>query len=228
LRVFRNLSARLNKAFRNQYKSPRENAEESATRCGRTTLVYLNRIYTRSGDAGETSLGDGRRVAKTHPRIAAYGSVDELNASIGVVLALGELENSAQLRLRRIQNDLFDVGADLCVPETDPPPEHPPLRVTPEQVMHLERWIDEDTEKLSPLTSFILPGGTPAAALLHQARTICRRSEIEVLHLMAEEVVNSQAAIYLNRLSDLLFVMARLANDAGRADILWKPGGERE
>jgi cob(I)alamin adenosyltransferase len=225
--VFRNVSALLNKTFRNRCKSPRETQKNQRRAWKDNAVVYLNRIYTRSGDTGETSLGDGRRVSKTHPRIAAYGGVDELNASLGVALALGQLPESAETRLRKIQNDLFDVGADLCVPETDPPPEHPPLRVTPEQVSQLEHWIDEDTQKLQPLTSFILPGGVAGAGLLHQARTICRRSEIAVLHLMEHEPINSQVTIYLNRLSDLLFVMARMANDGGRADILWRPGGER-
>jgi cob(I)alamin adenosyltransferase len=188
-------------------------------------MVYLNRIYTKSGDAGETGLGDGSRVPKTSLRIAAYGSVDELNASLGVALVLGELPVEFRHRLLLVQNDLFDVGADLCVPESDAPPEFPPLRVTAEQVARLESWIDADTARLQPLTSFILPGGSPGAALLHQGRTICRRSEICVLHLAAQERVNPQAAIYLNRLSDLLFVMARMANQEGRGDVLWKPGG---
>ncbi|SFI17166.1 cob(I)yrinic acid a,c-diamide adenosyltransferase [Planctomicrobium piriforme] len=191
-------------------------------------MVYLNRIYTKSGDTGETALGNGERVPKTHPRIGAYGSVDELNSTLGAALALGQLTAEQQARLTRIQNDLFDVGADLCVPETDIPPEFPPLRVTSEQVTQLEHWIDADTSQLQPLTSFILPGGTPAAALLHMARAICRRSEIEVLKLAAEEKLNPQATIYLNRLSDLLFVMARMANDAGKGDVLWTPGGMRE
>lgn len=191
-------------------------------------MVYLNRIYTKSGDTGETGLGDGARVPKTHPRIVAYGCVDELNSSIGVALALGQLERTMQERLQRVQNDLFDVGADLCVPETDLAPEHPPLRVQASQIVRLERWIDEHTDRLSPLTSFILPGGATGAALLHLARTICRRSEIEVLRLAATTHVNEQVMIYLNRLSDLLFVMARGANDEGRGDVLWTPGQGRK
>jgi cob(I)alamin adenosyltransferase len=187
-------------------------------------MVYLNRIYTKSGDAGETSLGDGARVPKTHPRIAAYGGVDELNSVLGMVLTAGVPE-AWRTMLHSIQNDLFDLGADLCVPVSEPPPEHPPLRVTAEQVAQLEHWIDEINERLSPLTSFVLPGGSVAAAHLHWARTVCRRVEIGVLHLAELEPVNPQATIYLNRLSDLLFVLARAANDDGRADILWKPGG---
>lgn len=190
-------------------------------------MVYLNRIYTRSGDAGETSLGDGQRVPKTHPRIAAYGGVDELNSVLGVALAAKLPEEMAR-RLLRIQNDLFDLGADLCVPESGEKCEHPPLRVTPRQVEALERWIDEATEQLEPLTSFVLPGGTPAAAHLHHSRTVCRRVEIDVLRLMAQEPVNPNVAVYLNRLSDLLFVLARVANNGGKSDILWTPGENRE
>lgn len=190
-------------------------------------MVYLNRIYTKSGDAGETSLGDGRRVPKTHPRIGAYGGVDELNSVLGVAVAAG-LPDEMRAMLTHIQNDLFDLGADLCVPESDTPPEYPPLRVTEPQVAQLERWIDGATERLEPLTSFILPGGSIAAAHLHLARTVCRRVEIGVLELVACERVNPQAVIYLNRLSDLLFVLARLANDGGKADVLWKPGKHRK
>ncbi|WP_437201271.1 cob(I)yrinic acid a,c-diamide adenosyltransferase [Planctomicrobium sp. SH664] len=190
-------------------------------------MVYLNRIYTRSGDAGETSLGNGDRVPKTHPRIAAYGDVDELNASLGVAIALGNLDDAAVTRLREIQNDLFDVGADLCVPESAEETAFPPLRVQPAQPFKLERWIDVDVEQLQPLNSFILPGGTAGAALLHQSRTICRRAEISVLKLVEQEPVNQHVAIYLNRLSDLLFVMARMANDGGRSEILWTPGSGR-
>lgn len=189
-------------------------------------MVYLNRIYTKSGDAGETSLGDGSRVPKTHPRIAAYGGVDELNSVLGMVLA-AELPEAWRTMLRRIQNDLFDVGADLCVPLPQTPPEHPQLRVTAEQVAQLERWIDEINDPLPPLTSFVLPGGSTAAAHLHWARTVCRRVEIGVLHLAESEPLNPEATIYLNRLSDLLFVMARAANNDGHTDLLWKPGGER-
>ena len=189
-------------------------------------MVYLNRIYTKSGDAGETGLGNGQRVPKTHPRISAYGGVDELNSVLGIAIAAGLSAETSTL-LTHIQNDLFDVGADLCVPESDEPPEYPPLRTTAAQVEQLERWIDAATEQLQPLTSFILPGGTLAAAHLHHARTVCRRAEIGVLELAALERLNPQAAIYLNRLSDLLFVLARLANDGGKADVLWTPGKHR-
>ncbi len=190
-------------------------------------MVYLSRIYTKSGDGGETSLGNGDRVPKTHARIVAYGCVDELNSSLGVVLALGSVTDERRAQLLRIQNDLFDLGADLCVPESLEPLEYEPLRMTESQVTRLEQEIDAATAQLQPLTSFILPGGTPAAALLHVSRTICRRAEIETLKLTAEAQVNPQVVIYLNRLSDLLFVLARLENDLGRADILWTPGAQR-
>ncbi len=186
-------------------------------------MVYLHRIYTKTGDQGETSLGNGVRVSKTDVRIAAYGGVDELNSILGVVQAHGLPEPYAG-RVSIIQNDLFDVGADLCVPETDPPPEFTPLRVTVNQTERLERWIDAETERLSPLTSFVLPGGSLAAAHLHWARSVCRRVEIGVQELAAREAINPQVAIYLNRLSDLLFVWARVTNDLGRADVLWVPG----
>lgn len=190
-------------------------------------MVYLNRIYTKTGDSGETSLGDGRRVSKTDPRIVAYGTVDELNSALGCVLAFNPSVDGAEI-LIRIQNDLFDVGADLCVPETDQPAAVGPLRVTADQVTQLEHWIDAANEKLQPLTSFVLPGGTTAAAQLHVARTVCRRSEIEVIRLAAAERINPQVVIYLNRLSDLLFVMARCANGNGRDDVLWVPGANRK
>lgn len=188
-------------------------------------MVYLNRIYTKTGDGGETSLGDGQRVRKTDLRIAAYGGVDELNAVIGLAVATDLDPNLAEM-LRRIQNDLFDLGADLCVPESESPA-YPPLRVTAAQVEQLERWIDAMNERLEPLKSFILPGGSVSAAHLHLARTVCRRVEIGVLELTARDPINSQAVIYLNRLSDLLFVLGRIANQDGRADVLWVPGGNR-
>ncbi len=190
-------------------------------------MVYLNKIYTKSGDSGETALGDGTRVPKTHLRIGAYGGVDELNAALGVAIACGSLSEKMAALLTIIQNDLFDVGADLCVPESEEPREYEPLRVTQLQIDQLEKWIDEKTENLSPLNSFILPGGNPAAAHLHMARTICRRAEIGVIALTELETVNPCVVMYLNRLSDLLFVLARAANNQGEADILWKPGGER-
>ena len=209
-------------------------------------MVYLNRIYTKTGDAGETSLGDGSRVPKTDPRIAAYGTVDELNALLGVVCTV--LDDAAQTeRLRCVQNDLFDAGADLCVPESggkeSESPQKPaassggssagpssagPLRVTEQQVQRLEEWIDETNAHLAPLSSFVLPGGSPAAAYLHLARTVCRRAEIAVWQLAAREPVNPRLAVYLNRLSDWLFVLARAANNKGRDDVLWIPGGERK
>jgi cob(I)alamin adenosyltransferase len=186
-------------------------------------MVYLNRIYTKTGDEGQTSLGNGSRVAKTDPRIVAYGGVDELNSVIGVALAAGLPEPSAS-RLRRVQNELFDVGADLCVPESPTPVSPAPLRVVPAQVAEMESWIDEVTANLDPLTSFVLPGGSLASAHLHHARTVCRRVEIEVLRLAGHQPVNPQVVIYLNRLSDLLFVLARQCNDQGKADVLWVPG----
>lgn len=194
-------------------------------------MVHLNRIYTKSGDAGETSLGTGERVPKTDLRIIAYGGTDELNSLIGLAISAG-LDDETSNRLRAIQNDLFDLGADLCVPETDSTeladaaPE--PLRMTAGHVSTLEGWIDDVNERLEPLTSFILPGGTPAAAHLHLARSVCRRVEIDVLRLTEREPVNAQVVIYLNRLSDLLFVLARAANDDGRSDVLWVPGQNRE
>jgi len=190
-------------------------------------MVYLNRIYTRSGDEGETSLGDGSRVAKTDQRVAAYGGTDELNTILGLALAVGELPDSLGIRLTAIQNDLFDLGADLCLPESDQPTDYPPLRITAEQVERLEQWIDEANEQLQPLTSFVLPGGTPAAAYLHHARAVCRRVEIGVCRLAEEETLNQQVPIYLNRLSDLLFVWARLCNRGGQDDVLWTPGENR-
>lgn len=188
-------------------------------------MVYLNRIYTRGGDAGQTTLGDMSRVTKTSPRIVAYGAVDELNAVLGLARS-HDLPPPFAAWLQQIQNDLFDVGADLCVPESDPPREPPPLRVRPEQAERLEHCIDTVNERLTPLTSFVLPGGSRAAAVLHHARTVCRRAEIEVWRLAEVEQINAQATIYLNRLSDLLFVMARACNDDGKTDVLWVPGGK--
>jgi cob(I)alamin adenosyltransferase len=183
-------------------------------------VVYLSRIYTKSGDAGDTGLGDGTRVPKDHPRVAAYGEVDELNAVLGLVVL--HTPADADL-LRSIQNDLFDVGADLCVPGSDPAA----LRVTTAQAERLERAIDAVNDRLQPLRSFVLPGGSAAAAWLHLARTVCRRAERAVVALGHAEPVNPQAVIYLNRLSDLLFVLARAANADGAADVLWVPGANR-
>ena len=186
-------------------------------------MVHLSKIYTKSGDRGETSLGDGRRVAKDHIRVEAYGSVDELNSILGMILATTN-PGESQTLLLGIQNDLFDVGADLCVPEDPRQPDGSCLRVRPEQVTRLERAIDLLNERLTPLNSFILPGGTPLAAWCHVARTVCRRAERMVVCLAHEEAINNHALIYLNRLSDLLFVMARIHNDEGKGDVLWKPG----
>jgi cob(I)alamin adenosyltransferase len=186
-------------------------------------MVYLNRIYTRTGDDGTTALGDATRVPKSHPRIAAYGGVDELNSVLGVALAAG-LPGWIADHLTQIQNDLFDLGADLCVPEAGSNPEKPPLRATAAQTERLERWIDAANERLQPLTSFVLPGGSPAAAHLHHARTVCRRVEIDVVQLGEYEPINPQVPMYLNRLSDLMFVLARVCNDDGTRDVLWSPG----
>ena len=185
--------------------------------------VRLTRIYTRGGDAGETSLGDGSRVSKLDPRIAAYGTVDELNAQLGVVLA-GECPEPLRQILLRVQNELFDLGADLCVPPSVPDR----LRIAQEAVDALEADCDRLNESLSELRSFILPGGTAAAAGLHVARTVCRRAERETLAAAAKHDVDPLCAVYLNRLSDLLFIAARASNaDAGEVEPLWKPGGSR-
>lgn len=180
-------------------------------------MVFLSRIYTRSGDDGSTGLGDGSRVRKDHPRVAAYGTVDELNATLGLLLTVAPAE---RILLTLVQNDLFDVGADLCVP---PAEGETKLRVTADQATRLEQAIDRLNEGLSPLTSFVLPGGTPAAAWAHLARTVCRRAERDVITLADTEAVNPQVVIYLNRLSDLLFVLARVYNK-GNGDVLWQPG----
>jgi cob(I)alamin adenosyltransferase len=189
-------------------------------------MVYLDRIYTKSGDEGKTSLGNGRRIAKTDSRIVAYGGVDELNSVLGVAIASG-IPEAIAARLMHIQNDLFDLGADLCVPESPEAAGPEPLRVNATQVTVLENWIDEATAQLEPLKSFVLPGGTVASAHLHQARTVCRRVEIGVIRLAEIEPVNPQTIIYLNRLSDLLFVWARLCNEGGKSDVLWMPGKSR-
>jgi cob(I)alamin adenosyltransferase len=188
--------------------------------------VRINRVYTRVGDNGTTALGDGSRVPKTSPRLGAYADVDETNSVIGVAIALGGLPQEIGDVLRSVQNDLFDVGADLCSPIV-PDPEFPPLRVTEPYIERLEAWCDEFNGRLGKLTSFILPGGTAGAALLHQARTVCRRAERSGWALMEDdpERTNALAVKYLNRLSDLLFILARLANPDG--DVLWQPGGDR-
>jgi cob(I)alamin adenosyltransferase len=187
-------------------------------------MVYLSRIYTKTGDLGETGLGDGSRVPKDHPRVIAYGSVDELNALLGVLV--GQVADQTMIDwIRGIQNDLFDVGADLCLPEKD---SETALRVQAVQATRLEHQIDQLNERLTPLKSFILPGGTSAAAWCHLARTVCRRAEREVVTLSHHEKVNPQVIVYLNRLSDLLFVLARVCNDDGRNDVLWVPGKLRD
>ena len=187
-------------------------------------MVKLTKIYTRGGDAGETSLGDGARVRKDALRVEAYGTVDEANAIVG--LARLHTQGPADEILGRVQNDLFDLGADLCRPEDGRKGEGG-LRVSAGQVERLETEIDRLNADLAPLESFILPGGTPAAAHLHQARTVTRRAERLTVALAAEETVNDQAIKYLNRLSDLLFVMARHCNDQGAQDVLWTPGANR-
>ena len=188
-------------------------------------MVNLTRIYTRTGDDGTTSLGDMSRTTKTDLRLEAYADVDEANSSLGVALAAGGLDAGIAELLTAVQNDLFDVGADLCTPVV-PHPEYPPLRITPEYVERLERACDEYNERLQPLRSFILPGGTPGAAHLHVARTVVRRAERATWRAIDEygDSINSLTAHYLNRLSDLLFILARCAN-LPQGDVLWRPGG---
>ena len=188
--------------------------------------VHLTRIYTKTGDDGSTALGDMSRVRKTDPRVGAYAACDEANAAVGVALALGQLPDRVAAVLRTVQNDLFDVGADLCTPVVADP-KYPPLRVEASYVERLEGWCDEFNAELPKLASFILPGGTPGAALLHQARTLARRAERSAWVLLEADPghTNRQALLYLNRLSDLLFILSRVANPGG--DVLWRPGGER-
>jgi cob(I)alamin adenosyltransferase len=190
------------------------------------TPVVLSRIYTRTGDDGTTGLGDMSRAPKTDPRLAAYADVDEANAAIGVAITLGGLPAGIAALLGRIQNELFDVGADLCTPVT-PDPEYPPMRITESYVTGLEQACDQWNEGLPVLRSFVLPGGTPGTALLHTARTVVRRAERSTWAAIEAhgEAVHPRPARYLNRLSDLLFILARRA--AGPGEILWKPGGER-
>lgn len=190
-------------------------------------MVVLNRIYTKTGDAGETALGNGARVAKHSLRVVAYGTVDETNATVGLARLHAPADMDA--RLAMIQNDLFDLGADLCRPEMekDAEAEYPPLRMVEAQVARLEREIDTMNGELEPLRSFILPGGSPLAAHLHLCRTVSRRAERLTVELATMESVNEAAVKYLNRLSDWFFVAARIANDAGRADVLWVPGANR-
>ena len=195
-------------------------------------MVTLNRIYTRTGDDGTTALGSGERVSKTARRVEAYGTVDEANAAIGLARALlAQDEAEVVTMLARIQNDLFDLGADLCVPERADarPGAGPRLRISEAQVSRLEAEIDRMNTELQPLRSFVLPGGRPAAAQLHVARTVARRAEREMVRLAAEpgEAVGASALKYVNRLSDFLFVASRFVNDRGRADVLWVPGGNQ-
>lgn len=192
-------------------------------------MVRLNKIYTKTGDAGTTGLGTGERVRKDALRIAAYGSVDETNATIGMVrLHLGG-HPGLDTKLGRVQNDLFDLGADLCVPDRGKKPEFEPLRVSDDQVARLEAEIDEMNAELKPLKSFVLPGGSPASAALHVARTVSRRAEREMVALaaMENEPVSPAALKYINRLSDFLFVAGRYVNDRGKSDVLWVPGQNR-
>ena len=190
-------------------------------------MVVLNKIYTRTGDAGDTALGNGTRVAKHSQRVTAYGTVDELNATLGLARlhASGDLAEA----LARIQNDLFDLGADLCRPEMerDAEAEYTPLRIIPAQIDRLEAEIDAMNAGLQPLRSFILPGGSALSAHLHLCRTVARRAEREAVALATIEGVNESAVKYLNRLSDWLFVAGRVANGNGADDILWVPGGSR-
>lgn len=190
-------------------------------------MVVLNRIYTKTGDRGETALGNGTRVPKHALRVGAYGTVDELNATLG--LARLHAEGDMSEAIARIQNDLFDLGADLARPEMEKDHEagYPVLRIIESQVARLEAEIDAMIARLEPLRSFILPGGTPLAAHLHLCRTVARRAEREAVALAATEPVNDGAVKYLNRLSDWFFVAGRIANDDGRADILWVPGANR-
>ncbi|KLN62366.1 cob(I)yrinic acid a c-diamide adenosyltransferase [Kiloniella spongiae] len=187
-------------------------------------MVQLTRIYTRGGDKGKTSLGSGKRVHKHDLRVEAYGTVDETNAIVGIArLHSKDLVDDI---LARIQNDLFDLGADLCCPE-EKDPEYPPLRITAEQVERLEQEIDDLNADLAPLKSFILPGGSEIAAYLHQARTVSRRAERLVSALSQTEEINPEGLKYINRLSDLFFVLSRHVNDKGAKDVLWVPGANR-
>ncbi len=198
-------------------------------------MVVLNRIYTKTGDNGTTALGNGERVPKTSPRIAAYGTVDETNATVGMVRYHLKATDTAGAyahvdhMLFRIQNDLFDLGADLCVPDRGEKLSYEPLRMTDAQVVRLESEIDQLNGELNPLRSFVLPGGTPAAIALHVSRTVSRRAERLMVELAAlpDEPVSDAALKYINRLSDFLFVASRYVNDKGAGDDLWVPGKNR-
>ena len=197
-------------------------------------MVVLNRIYTRTGDDGTTALGTGERVPKPALRIAAYGTIDETNAAIGMArihlaAANGQGDAKVDAMLLRIQNDLFDLGADLCIPDRGEKPKYEPLRVSQAQVDRLEAEIDELNGELKPLRSFVLPGGSAGAAALHVARTVCRRAERIIVELAAvpDEPVSESVLKYVNRLSDFLFVASRTVNDNGAGDVLWVPGKNR-
>jgi len=190
-------------------------------------MVRLTRIYTRTGDAGMTGLATGERVSKADRRVEAYGAVDETNAFIGLARLSTAADPRLDAILARIQNELFDLGADLATPKSEGEGAAQALRIVPSQVRRLEQDLDALNGELSPLDSFVLPGGSAAAAALHAARTVCRRAERDTVALSATSTVSRDALRYLNRLSDLLFVAARYANDRGRADVLWRPGATR-
>jgi cob(I)alamin adenosyltransferase len=194
----------------------------------KTNPVVLSRIYTRTGDDGSTALADGTRTPKSDSRLAAYADAEEANASIGAAITFGELPENITAVLQRVQNELFDLGADLANPVSDAPPPYPPLRIDEDYINRLEAECDEFNAELPVLRSFILPGGTPGATLLHVARTVTRRAERSAWAAVAEhgDSVSVLPAKYLNRLSDLLFILCRQAN-AGHGDVLWKPGGDR-
>ncbi|MEM7636451.1 MAG: cob(I)yrinic acid a,c-diamide adenosyltransferase [Pseudomonadota bacterium] len=191
-------------------------------------MVVLNKIYTKTGDDGTTALSTGQRLPKSHPRIASYGTVDEANAVLGIVRlhTTGDDMSELDAMLGRIQNDMFDLGADLCTPDTGEELAWEPLRIKQNQVDRLEAEIDQLNDKLEPLRSFVLPGGHPAAAYLHQARTVCRRAERHIIELASipGEQVSLEASTYLNRLSDFMFVASRWVNARHNGDVLWQPG----
>ena len=191
-------------------------------------MIVLNKIYTKKGDDGKTELGDGNRIEKFSTRVEAYGTVDEVNSVIGTVTCLS-INTELKTALERIQNDLFDLGADLCLPESENETlAYEPLRVRKEQVSRLESEIDAMNKSIEPIKSFVLPGGTEIAANFHLCRTVCRRAERRVVKLMETEQINQEALIYLNRLSDWFFVAARKSNNNGKGDILWKPANNQK
>ena len=183
-------------------------------------MIKLNKIYTKTGDGGDTALGDGERVLKDSLRVSAYGNVDELNASIGIITLYANTE--LKRKLKNIQNDLFDIGADLCVPISEKNKDR--LRLSTNQIETLELEIDEMNSILEPLNSFVLPGGCRSATFLHMARTICRRAERSVVSLRSREKINENTLVYLNRLSDWLFVASRVENQENSSEVLWAPG----